>query len=68
MENLDIEIEYQSETIGKYNVSFDGKNFILLNKKTNCLAEDQCGIEIKKPKISLSQLQTSNCSPDSGCC
>ena len=25
MENLDIEIEYQSETIGKYNVSFDGK-------------------------------------------
>jgi hypothetical protein len=68
MENLDIEIEYQSETIGKYNVSFDGKNFILLNKKTNCLAEDQCGIEIKKPKISLSQLQTSNCSPDSDCC
>ena len=68
MENLDIEIEYQSETIAKYNVSFDGKNFILLNKKTNCLAEDQCRIEIKKPKISLSQLQTSNCSPDSGCC
>ena len=68
MENLNFEIEYQSETIGKYNVSFDGKNFILLNKKTNCLAEDQCGIEIKKPKISLSQLQTSNCSPDSDCC
>ena len=67
-EDLEIEVEYQESTIGKYNVSFDGKNFILLNKKTNCLAEDQCGIEIKKPKISLSQLQTSNCSPDSDCC
>jgi hypothetical protein len=67
-EDLEIEVEYQDSTIGKYNVSFDGKNFILLNKKTNCLAEDQCGIEIKKPKISLSQLQTSNCSPDSDCC
>ena len=67
-EDLEIEVEYQDSTIGKYNVSFDGKNFILLNKKTNCLAEDQCGIEIKKPKISLSQLQTSNCSPGSGCC
>ena len=67
-EDLEIEVEYQDSTIGKYNISFDGKNFILLNKKTNCLAEDQCGIEIKKPKISLSQLQTSNCSPDSGCC
>ena len=67
-EDLEIEVEYQDSTIGKYNVSFDGKIFILLNKKTNCLAEDQCGIEIKKPKISLSQLQTSNCSPDSDCC
>jgi hypothetical protein len=67
-EDLEIEVEYQDSTIGKYNVSFDGKNFILLNKNTNCLAEDQCGIEIKKPKISLSQLQTSNCSPDSDCC
>ena len=67
-EDLEIEVEYQDSTIGKYNISFDGKNFILLNKKTNCLAEDQCGIEIKKPKISLSQLQTSNCSPDSDCC
>ena len=68
MENLDIEIEYQSETIGKYNVYFNGKKFILQNKKTNCLAEDQCGIEVRKPKISLSQVQSSNCSLDSGCC
>ena len=39
IENLDIEIEYQSETIGKYDLGFDGEHFILLAKRTNCLAK-----------------------------
>ena len=68
MENLDIEVEYQNDTIGKYAVSFNGNNFVLVNKMTDCLSKDKCGIEVSKPKVSLSQLQDENCTPGSGCC
>jgi hypothetical protein len=37
----DDEVEYQSDTIGKYDLDFNGKNFTLVNKQTACLAEDQ---------------------------
>ncbi len=65
-----IEVEYQYETIGKYELGFNGKEFLLLNKKTACLAEDQCGIPATKPKIRLSQINTQNnsCTPGGGCC
>jgi hypothetical protein len=69
MEDLEVEVEYQSDTIGKYDLSHDGKNFILVAKTTNCLASDKCGIPPQKLKISLTQLSTSNaCAPGSGCC
>lgn len=67
-EDLEIEVEYQNSTIGKYGLSFNGENFILKSKTTNCLAEDNCGIQNYKPKVSLSKLQDENCSPGSGCC
>jgi Family of unknown function (DUF6428) len=68
--DLEIEVEYQDRTIGKYDLDFDGKHFQLLNKQTACLASDQCGTSDKK-KVSLSQITASNnntCSPDGGCC
>lgn len=71
IEDAEIEVEYQSDTIGKYSLAFDGTNFILQNKTTNCLAQDKCGIPQEKQKIKLSELQTaqtSSCSPNSGCC
>ncbi|MBS4027540.1 MAG: hypothetical protein KGZ58_02790 [Ignavibacteriales bacterium] len=71
IEDAEIEVEYQSETIGKYALAFDGTNFILQNKTTACLAQDQCGIPQEKPKVKLSELQTAQtscCSPNSGCC
>lgn len=71
IEDAEIEVEYQSETIGKYGLAFDGTNFILQNKTTACLAQDKCGIPQEKQKIKLSQLQTaqtSSCSPNAGCC
>ncbi len=71
IEDLEIEVEYQGNTIGKYALDFNNKNFLLVNKATACLAEDQCGITPnKKTKISLSNLnkQTSSCDPTSGCC
>ncbi|MCD0465199.1 DUF6428 family protein [Flavobacterium sp. ENC] len=71
IEDHEIEVEYQDTTIGKYDLDFNGKNFILRNKQTACLAREQCGIPSDKPKVTLSQLNsdTSNsCTPGGGCC
>lgn len=63
IEDAEIEVEFQSETIGKYDLDFDGKNFILKNKSTNCLAQNSCGVSTEK-----SNENQSVCSPNSGCC
>ena len=69
IENLEIEVEYQADTIGKFGLEFDGSNFLLTTKETDCLAKDQCGIPIKKPRIRISNLNAESCcSPDGGCC
>jgi hypothetical protein len=52
IEDFEIEVEYQAQTIGKYDLDFNGNDFILLNKQTACLAQDQCGIPVEKPKVS----------------
>mgnify|MGYP006205028639 CR=1 FL=1 len=68
--DFEIEVEYQDTTIGKYDLDFDGNDFVLLNKKTACLAQDQCGIPSQKPKIRLSDMnnEQSCCTPGGGCC
>lgn len=70
IEDLEIEVEFQSETIGKYDLAFNGKDFLLVAKQTACLAQDQCGIPKEKMKVSLKDLQeqSSCCTPNSGCC
>lgn len=69
IEDLEIEVEYQADTIGKFGLDFDGRNFLLTNKKTDCLAKDKCGIPNEKPKVKLSELNTeSSCTPGGGCC
>ena len=70
IEDLDIEVEYQSATIGKYDLKFDGKDFELLPKQTACLASGSCGITPKKQKIQLTELQAQStcCTPNGGCC
>ena len=70
IEDLEIEVEYQGTTIGKYGLDFNGTNFLLTTKVTDCLAKDNCGIPSEKPKIRLSEIQaqTSCCTPESGCC
>jgi len=70
IEDLEIEVEYQGTTIGRYDLDFNGSNFVLTNKLTACLAEDSCGIPPQKQKVALSELtkQNSGCSPGSGCC
>jgi len=67
--DLNIEVEYQQGTIGKFGLEFDGQDFLLTNKQTACLAQDACGIPAKK-KVSLSELtvRSACCTPGSGCC
>jgi hypothetical protein len=67
----EIEVEYQNNTIGKYDLAFNGKTFVLKNKTTACLAKDACGIPAEKQKVNLSDLSSnkgSYCTPNSGCC
>lgn len=71
IEDAEIEVEYQSDTIGKYGLDFNGKDFMLTQKLTACLALDQCGINPEKQKVKLSNLQNNNsscCGPNSKCC
>jgi hypothetical protein len=65
MEDLEIEVEYQGKTIEKYGLDFNHKNFVLVSKQTNCLAQDKCGIPPEKLKV---QPEKSLCIPGSGCC
>lgn len=69
IEDLEIEVEYQAETIGKYDLDFNGKNFVLVSKQTACLASDSCGIPQDKLMVSLTEITNqNNCKPGGGCC
>lgn len=68
IQDAEIEVEYQTETIGKYDLEFNGKNFLLKNRQTACMAGDACGVPAEKQKVKLSDLSKSRCHPDSGCC
>lgn len=65
----EIEVEYQGQTIGKYGLEYNGKNFALTSKVTDCLAKDKCGIPEDKLQIPLaSKNSDSSCTPGGGCC
>lgn len=68
LEDAEVEVEYQQNTIGKFNISFNGKEFVLENSQTDCLAKTSCGIPQEKRKVGLSELTKNTCSPNSGCC
>lgn len=70
--NWDVEVEYQSDTIGKYGLSFEFDRFLLQSTTTACLAQDACGIPADKQKVSLATLGSTDasscCTPGGGCC
>lgn len=70
LKNLEIEVEYQGDTIGKYGLDFKDGVFVLTSTLTDCLAKDKCGIPQEKPRVRLSELQAqeNGCTPGSGCC
>ncbi len=61
IEDAEIEVEYQSATIGKYGLEYDGTNFRLIAKQTACLAKESCGTPSAPVKDAC-------CTPGSGCC
>ncbi|MGJ3234115.1 DUF6428 family protein [Marivirga sp.] len=70
-ENMEVEVEYQGTTIGKYNLEFNGAHFVLVNTQTDCLAKDKCGIPESKQKVQLADVSGSAanaCEPGGGCC
>lgn len=69
IEDLEIEVEYQGQTIEKFGLDFDGANFKLTSKQTDCLAKDNCGIPEEKQKVKLSDINNEPCcAPDGNCC
>ena len=70
--DLEIEVEYQSDTIGKYGLEFNGKDFKLIPKQTACLAQDACGIPPAELKVNTTTAvmgaEQSCCTPGGGCC
>jgi hypothetical protein len=69
----EVEVEYQSGTIGKYGLDFQNGKFLLVAKQTACLASDNCGIPAEKQKVSLASLtpvaeSSQCCGPNSKCC
>ncbi|MFK7809701.1 MAG: DUF6428 family protein [Saprospiraceae bacterium] len=70
IQDFEIEVEYQSDTIGKYGLGFNGDTFVLESKMTDCLAPDKCVVPEEKVKVDLSDLMAkpNGCSPGSGCC
>ena len=74
VEDAEIEVEYQSSTIGKYGLEFNGEHFILTAKQTACLASDACGNPSEKKKVSLAELSNEKqacCTPSASgtkCC
>tara|TARA_R110002096_G_scaffold169779_3_gene341496 strand:- start:2055 stop:2525 length:471 start_codon:yes stop_codon:yes gene_type:complete len=70
MKDLEIEVEYQGSTIGKYHLDFDGQNFLLVSTLTDCLAKDKCGIpenKLKKPLATINENKAA-CTPGGSCC
>ena len=65
-EDLEIEVEYQQDTIAKFGLVFDGTAFVLTPKQTACLAQDACGIP--DAQFALPQLQVAVCTLGGGCC
>jgi hypothetical protein len=60
-----IEVEYQGESIQKFNLEFAAGVFHLVNTSTACLASDACGIPAVKHPVESMKLC---CTPGGGCC
>ena len=63
-DDLEIEIEYQQETVGKFGLDFIDNQFVLTNTFTDCLAKENCGL----PTDNKIEEKVSCCNSESNCC
>lgn len=71
LQDGEVEIEYQSDTIGLYALEFSNGAFVLKSKNTTCLAKEDCGVPDKTTSRRISEirvLQTACCGAGAGCC
>lgn len=66
--DLEIEVEYQGSTIGKYGLDMKDDHFALTSKQTDCLAREACAVPEDGMAVDLSSMSASSCSPGGGCC
>lgn len=67
--DLEIEVEYQGRTIGKYALDYRAGSFQLVSTATACLAIDACNIPTVSQGIEpLPLASTSCCGPSGTCC
>lgn len=66
--DAEIEVEYQGNTIEKYDLELIGNHFHLVSTQTDCLAKDKCDIPEKANQHAFQIVDTSGCTPGSGCC
>ncbi len=67
--DLPVEVEYQGDTIETYKLGSDGDRLLLVGTKTDCLAQDKCGIPtVSQVKETVIKAVSDCCTPGSGCC
>ncbi len=70
-EDLEVEIEYQIGTIGRFGLGFNGHEFLLTVTQTDCLAKSECATPEKQRALTVIAMQTDDaacCTPGGGCC
>lgn len=69
VENSEVFIEYQGDTVGIYALDFKEGSFILKPTFTDCADKEACGLT-EKTKVNMADLgkDSSCCSPKSKCC
>lgn len=70
-EDLEIEIEYQTDTLGKYGLVYNDEYFVLTTKKADCLAIEKCGFSDKNYHLTAAESldkEKDCCTAENGCC
>jgi hypothetical protein len=69
-EDLDIQVEFQADTIGIYGLVLQNNTFVLTNQSTDCLAKEHCGVPPAKSHLLMTDIPETvvGCTPGGGCC